>query len=470
MRRLTNAQIIERFRKVHGDTYLYDRVKYTGGKVKVEIGCRVPGHGYFSMEPNNHIYGKQGCPTCWNEVRGNVHRNSLSKVLDTLRSVFGDKYDLSLIKEYINNSTPLPMRCPKHGVWKAMYLNLQDGHGCPKCAAEANGKRSTHTTEQVKDAIRAVHGDRYDLSEYEYEGNEVKGKAICPTHGAFWITPAAFKQGSKCPECSKIESADKRRKDKEHFIAAARAVHGDKYIYDEFEYVRNDVKGKIICPEHGAFMMTPASHYGGSECQTCARETSAAKRTHEQERVWEAIRAVHGDKYDLTNSVYVKNEEKMEVRCPEHGAFMITPNALKAGSGCRGCAKLGFQVTKPGIVYLINVFCPNDGDRSKVGITNLTVDKRYSNEQTVEYEQVQVWGFASGANAWNAEQEITALFSARGLQYTGPSPFKYTGTAEMFVPDAAMLIDDVHRICLKHGGVAGKEAADFHEAPSDAAE
>ncbi len=53
--------VIDDFKRVHGDKYDYSRVTYKNNKTKVRIIC--PEHGEFWQTPDNHIKGK-GCPHC----------------------------------------------------------------------------------------------------------------------------------------------------------------------------------------------------------------------------------------------------------------------------------------------------------------------------------------------------------------------------------------------------------------------
>lgn len=46
---------------IHGDTYLYEKVKYLNAIKKVIVICKK--HGDFLITPNNHLRGK-GCPVC----------------------------------------------------------------------------------------------------------------------------------------------------------------------------------------------------------------------------------------------------------------------------------------------------------------------------------------------------------------------------------------------------------------------
>lgn len=55
------------------------------------------------------------------------------------------------------------------------------------------------------------------------------------------------------------------------FIQKAKAVHQDKYIYDEVKYINSKTKVKIKCPKHGVWMVTPANHLWGDGCNECGK-------------------------------------------------------------------------------------------------------------------------------------------------------------------------------------------------------
>lgn len=54
-------EFIEKSKKIHGDTYLYNNVDYKTAIQKVSITCNI--HGDYFITPNNHLQGK-GCPIC----------------------------------------------------------------------------------------------------------------------------------------------------------------------------------------------------------------------------------------------------------------------------------------------------------------------------------------------------------------------------------------------------------------------
>jgi hypothetical protein len=59
--------------------------------------------------------------------------------------------------------------------------------------------------------------------------------------------------------------------DRDRFIAEARAVHGNRYSYDNVVYVGFKQKVSITCPEHGEFQQLPGHHiHFANGCPSCA--------------------------------------------------------------------------------------------------------------------------------------------------------------------------------------------------------
>ena len=91
-----------------------------------------------------------------------------------------------------------------------------------------------------------VHKNKYDYSKFIYIGRRTKGIIICPEHGEFYETFEKHKNGKGCPQCQTILKNEK-------FIIKAKGIHSNKYDYSLVNYVKNNIKVKIICPEHGEF-------------------------------------------------------------------------------------------------------------------------------------------------------------------------------------------------------------------------
>ena len=71
------------------------------------------------------------------------------------------------------------------------------------------------------------------------------------------------------PQCAWDKLSFERALSKDEVIARANIIHGGKYDYSQMECVNFHTKVRIICPEHGLFMQTPANHLKGQNCPSC---------------------------------------------------------------------------------------------------------------------------------------------------------------------------------------------------------
>ena len=190
------------------------------------------------------------------------------------------------------------------------------------------------TIEEFIADARRVHGDRYDYSQVVYKGSHEKVCIICPKHGEFWQDANNhISRKSICPKCSREQLADINRSDTETFISKARIVHGDKYDYSQVDYEQYDKRVCIVCPKHGPFFQTPHIHLGGHGCPKCANLYSPST-----EEFVSSSKALFGNKYDYSKTVYHGNKKKVCIICPEHGEFWVTPNNhLTHKVGCSRC-------------------------------------------------------------------------------------------------------------------------------------
>ena len=127
---------------------------------------------------------------------------------------------------------------------------------------------------------------------------------------------------------------------KEEFVTRAREVHGDKYSYDKFDYVRSIDKGIIVCPKHGEFMQSANVHLSGHGCPRCASEnfTKVGRLTFDVFE--ERARKVHGGKYTYTRKELRGNQERVEIECHIHGKFTQSASLHLTGQGCPQCASI----------------------------------------------------------------------------------------------------------------------------------
>lgn len=123
------------------------------------------------------------------------------------------------------------------------------------------------------------------------------------------------------------------------FIEKAKAVHGDKYDYSKVNYLTNKIKVTITCTIHGEFEQTPNNHLKGKGCSICGVINRGNSKTKDLEQFIFEAKAIHGDKYDYSKTLYTKLKSKLTIICPIHGEFEQTPKSHLNGGGCRKCGR-----------------------------------------------------------------------------------------------------------------------------------
>jgi len=280
----TTEQFIEEARAIHGDKYDYSKTVYVKNCEKVCIIC--PEHGEFWQIPKSHLKG-QGCKECGFITTANSIRKTQEDFIKEVKKVWGDELDFSKV-DYKSTKDLVCVVCHKkdkdgneHGEFYPSPSNLLNGHGCPKCGFEKNADIHRKTVEQLKEEIRKVHGDKYDLSRItEYENTEKPIWLKCEKHGWFQKRPHTLITGQGCPKCGKESIGDKICLTQEEFLSRAKEIHGDKYDYSKAVYYRYDTPVTLTCPIHGEFEQKPSSHLAGNGCPKCHEshnERDAAK-------------------------------------------------------------------------------------------------------------------------------------------------------------------------------------------------
>lgn len=191
--------LIKRFVEIHGNEYDYSKTVYNGYKGKVTITCSL--HGDFEISAAKHLAG-QGCPICRYIKSARTKRRSVDEAIAEMKMVHGDRYDYSLITDYKNTKTKLPIICPEHGVFYQTFENhVRNKQGCPKCGLKLCGEHNRLSTEDFVEKARQVHGDKYDYSKTDYTLSQNNVTIICPEHGEFSQIARNHLMGQGCPKC-----------------------------------------------------------------------------------------------------------------------------------------------------------------------------------------------------------------------------------------------------------------------------
>ena len=109
--------------------------------------------------------------------------------------------------------------------------------------------------------------------------------------------------------------------------------------------------------------------------------------------------------------------------------WVARPTDFLSGCGCPSCASYGFDITKPAIVYYLKIY---GGEAYKIGITNRTVRDRFTNSELENIEILKTWDYLLGSEAKRQEEIILERFSY--AKYTG-APLLKSGNTELFYYD-----------------------------------
>ena len=201
--RVSQEEIINRFKKVHGDRYDYSKTNYQTSAQKVIIICKK--HGEFEQLPPAHEKG-HGCAHC-----AGCGRRTQKEAIQEFQSVHGDRYDYSLV-DYKGVDYKVKIICKKHGVFEQLAYDHMKGYNCRQCSIEE------HPSHQIKDWVdvlvdfQRAHGDKYDYSKVRYNGAYTKVEIICKEHGSFFQNPSKHSGGNGCPACGERHRYDHTRK------------------------------------------------------------------------------------------------------------------------------------------------------------------------------------------------------------------------------------------------------------------
>jgi hypothetical protein len=196
-------------------------------------------------------------------------RKTLTKFIEDVKLVHGDKYDYSLVN-YINSHTKVKIICSIHGEFEQRPHRHLQGDGCKECAKKVVSKKNSLSLSEFINKSKSIHGDKYDYTLVEYVNNKTKVKIICPIHGEFEQAPTShLNTKCGCPNCGKIKRKFNKTKTLGEFIEDAKLIHGDKYDYSKTEYKTTNDSIDIICKLHGSFSQKPYKHLQNQGCPTC---------------------------------------------------------------------------------------------------------------------------------------------------------------------------------------------------------
>ena len=132
--KLTQEEVIARFRKKFGEKFDYSEFEYKGVYEYGRIIC--PIHNGFDMTPQGHWQSKYGCPKCKVDAMSKLRSDTTESFIAKAEKVHGKgKFDYSLV-DYKGQKIPVEIICQHgHHFWQQPNAHL-NGHECTECWAE----------------------------------------------------------------------------------------------------------------------------------------------------------------------------------------------------------------------------------------------------------------------------------------------------------------------------------------------
>lgn len=274
---------------------------------------------------------------------------------------------------YINCNKSITITCPIHGDFSVIPKTfMKKEYECPMCK---NDRKINEFRNNLLKQLYDIYGKEYNFIIPD-ECHNIKNKIIlvCRKHGEIKVVAKNLLLGKGCHLCNNEKNGILRRITFDDFVERSNKVHKNKYIYKIENFRKNDILLMTAsCPKHGDFTQNIQAHMKGEGCPKChGRYINEEER---QKNFIERVKKIHGEKYDLNDAVYKKNDEKVKIICHnkdefgnEHGEFFITPHNLLSGYGCCKCS--GNFLDKELFIKRANEIHDGKYDYSKVEYIN----------------------------------------------------------------------------------------------------
>lgn len=226
-----------------------------------------------------------------------------------------------LSDEYINSSTHLIVQCSNgHKPYPVTFNNFKRNRRCPECANIIRGNTRRLSMENLEEYMSTCEG--YELLSETYQNNSLPLLFKCPKGHIFKMTWSHFSSGERCSECDIT-----KKKTFEEVKSYIESFEG--YYLLSKQYINNQEKLLIQCPEGHVFKMNYADFKSGYRCAECAGNK---KKTIE-----EISNYLQQYNYTLLSDEYTNAHKDLLVMCPEGHTYLVTWNNFQSGKRCPVC-------------------------------------------------------------------------------------------------------------------------------------
>lgn len=275
--------------------------------------------------------------------------------------------------------------------------------------------------------------------------------SICSKDKELWdlgvndSVKSVFDRGGTPCGCSKLpkwtEAQYKLRVEREA------SKNGIQLDWSLSEYKGQKTKISTYCKIHDRLSYTWAGNVlEGKTCRKCGTARGGASRRIGEVDVIKQLMEIsyEGYKFIKFTKPYETKKGRAVMQCPDHGEWTADINhLLNTGSGCPGCAKRGFDQTKPGFLYLYS-WHGLGHEILKIGITNKMeefkrIKEQHARNKGMTGELIDVWRWEDGSIARDYETEIKRAVP----RFACSSKIMPDGHTETILP---MYLPDIYEI------------------------
>jgi len=255
-------------------------------------------------------------------------RYTKEKFIEKSNIRHNNKYDYSQVI-FNSLSSKVKIICDGHGPFTQRASAHMKGQGCRKCNQP---RPNLLTKDKFIELSNRTHCNRYDYSLVEYTNSVTPVEIICPRHGSFFQRPQVhYLRGCGCPKCS---YENRKKLPIDSIIERFNKIHDHKYDYSLISDMDRNTKLPIKCKSDHIFYMNVKDHMGGNGCKYCSMPC------HDTESFIRLCNERHGNKYDYSKTVYVRQGDKVTIICPRHGEFLQkASNHYHLLRGCKRCGE-----------------------------------------------------------------------------------------------------------------------------------
>lgn len=224
--------------------------EYINRNTKMKCSCAIHSDAIF-YKSYADVSGGAGCNICRKR-----YTLSYKEVVD----LFGSKGYVLLEKHYVNSSTRMRYKCPKHPE-KELFISVEKlkvGQSCPYCSKV--GKVTQEDVNKTFDDIGYVLIDKY-------KNSKTPLRYICPHHPTkeTSMTYHQARTGARCGFCVNNVKLD--------FDVVREEFANLGYILVDDAYINNQTPMKYICPKHPdkERYMSLGNLRQGKRCMMCSR-------------------------------------------------------------------------------------------------------------------------------------------------------------------------------------------------------